>query len=122
LFSRWFGRHTPGAAPTPGSSSDDQQAVLVRLDGRGLADDVYEQCDLATLEDRITEVIDREGLGEFDGNEVGPTETTLYMYGPDAEKLFVAIEPVLRAYPLCRGARVEIRPGGPGTRSREVRI
>jgi hypothetical protein len=44
------------------------------------------------------------------------------MHGPDAEKLFAAIEPVLRGYPLCQHARVVIRRGGPEAPSREVRL
>ena len=55
----------------------DEQAVLVYLNGTTLPDEVYEQHDLATLEDQRMAVIDRGGLGEFDGNEIGPTETTL---------------------------------------------
>ena len=53
---------------------------------------------------------------------LGPTETTLFMYGPDAERLFAGVEATLRAYPLCRGARVVIRRGGPGAATREVRL
>lgn len=44
------------------------------------------------------------------------------MYGPDSEKLFKAVEPVLRAYPLCKGARVVIRRGGPGAPERQVEL
>ncbi len=109
--------------------SDDQQterqpeqAVLVHLDGTGLPDQVYEEYDLATLEDQLIDVIERDGLGGFDGNEIGPEETTLYMYGPDAQRLYTGIEQTLRAYPLCQGARVEIRRGGPGAEQREVRL
>jgi hypothetical protein len=32
------------------------------------------------------------------------------------------IEAILRGYPLCQRARVEIRRGGPGATSREVRL
>ncbi len=77
---------------------------------------------LAVLGDVDLRRIDRENLAEFDGNEIGPTETTLYMYAPDAEKLFATIEAVLRGYPLCQNARVLIRRGGPGAKSREVRL
>jgi len=101
---------------------EPQQAVLVHLDGTGLPDHIYQECDLATIEDQLIEVIARNKLGEFDGNEVGPSETTLFMYGPDAERLFAGIEPILRGYPLCQGARVEIRHGGPGAQTREVRL
>lgn len=98
------------------------QAVLVHLDGAGLPDDVYERYDLATIEDQLTTVLEEAGLGEFDGNETGPTETTLFMYGPDAERLFAGIEKTLRAYPLCKGARVTIRRGEPGAEERTVTL
>jgi hypothetical protein len=86
-----------------GSKKDggNTQAVLVHLDGVGLPAAVYEQCDLATIEGQLTGVIQRERLGEFDGNEVGGSGATLYMYGPDAERLFSGIQATLRAYPLC---------------------
>jgi hypothetical protein len=121
FFGRLLGRKS--SADDHGDESDgDQQAVLVHLDGTGLPAHVYQECDLETIEERLIEVIDREGLGDFDGDEIGPSETTLYMYGPDAEKLFAGIEGVLRASPLCNGARVEIRRGGPGAESRELRL
>ena len=117
IFKRIFGKKSldrPSAGP--------EQAVLVHLDGSGLPDHIYDEYDLSTIEDRLIDVIEREGLGEFDGNEVGPGETTLYMYGPDAERLFAGIEQTMRTYPLCQGARVEIRRGGPGAEQREVRL
>ncbi len=100
----------------------DEQAVLVYLDGTGLPDEVYRDCDLMTIEDKLTEIIERRKLGVFDGNEVGPKETTLFMYGPDAERLFSGIEQTLRDYPLCKGARVVIRQGKPGAAQRELKL
>ena len=115
IFKRLFAKTSLDQAPL-------QQAVLVHLDGTGLPDHIYREGDLATIEDRLIEVLEREGLGEFDGNEVGPEQTTLFMYGPNAERLFEVIEQTLRAYPLCQGARVEIRLGGPGAQQRELRL
>jgi hypothetical protein len=117
ILKRLFGsrRPAPGAAAA-------EQAVLVHLDGVRLSDEVYEQHDLATLEDQLASAIEQRGLGEYDGNEVGAERTTLYMYGPDAEKLFAGVEPVLRAYPLCRGAHVAIRHGGPGSSQRDLTL
>jgi hypothetical protein len=100
----------------------EQQAVLIHLDGTTLPDAVYAHHDLATLEDELIAVIELEKLGEFDGNEIGPAETTLFLYGPDAEKLFKGVELVLRANPLCQNARISIRTGGPGAAVREVRL
>ncbi len=118
IFGRFFGKKPSDAS----QQRPLEQAVLVYLDGTGLPLHIYEECDLATIEDRLIEVMERNGLGKFDGNEIGPTETVLYMYGPDAELLFTGIEATLRDYPLCQGARVVIRHGSPGANQREVRL
>jgi len=113
-------RKSPEPPPTPTGGED--QAVLVHLDGRGLPPETYEQYDLMTIEDELEAALEGRGLGEFDGNEIGADGATLFLYGRDAERLFAAIEPSLRAYPLCRNARVEIRKGPPGAPAREVRL
>jgi hypothetical protein len=104
------------------SDEGREQAVLVHLRGTGPPEHVYQERDLATLEDKLVEAIEPGALGEFDGNEVGIGGATLFMYGPDAERLFAGIEPVLRSYPLSRGAKVVIRYGGPGATQREVQL
>jgi tetratricopeptide (TPR) repeat protein len=85
--------------------------VLVELDGINLPEWVYRDCDIATLENRLEEVLEIDAQGELDGHETGPESTTLFLYGADAEALFRAVEPLLRDYPLCRGARLTIRQG-----------
>ena len=99
-----------------------EQAVIVRLRGNGLPAEVYEKHDISTLQDQLREVIKKKKLGEFDGNEFGPEETVLYMYGPDAEQLFAGVESVLRAYPLCKEGVAVIRRGPPGAPAREVSL
>jgi hypothetical protein len=106
LFSRWFrGESRPRERP------DDRECVLVHLAGTSLPDDVYRQCDVMTLSGQLKEALDRQGLGKYDGDQQGPTETTLFMHRSDAERLFRDIEAVLRAYPLCQNARVVISLG-----------
>ena len=100
----------------------EQHAVLVYLDGIGLPDNVYEKYDTSTLEDMLTPILEAEGLGECDGTETGPEETVIFLYGADADRLFSAVEATLRSYPLCKGARVICRYGGPGSRQREFKI
>lgn len=118
FFKRLFGK--PSAAPKLRSS--ENQAVMVYLKATGLPESVYRECDLSTIEDRLSEVIQREGLGQFDGNEVGRDEVTLFMHGHSAERLYAGIEPTLREHPLCAGARVVIRLGGPGATERIVKL
>jgi hypothetical protein len=59
---------------------------------------------------RLAEAVDAADAGEFDGNEFGSGEVVLYAYGPDANRLFAAMEPQLRAFP-ARPAHVVLRFG-----------
>jgi tetratricopeptide (TPR) repeat protein len=102
---------THEVAPAAPPVKEGEGAVLIELDGIHLPDAVYRECDVATLENRIEEVLETGGQGELDGHETGPENTTVFLYGADAEALFRAVEPVLRDYPLCRGARVTVRQG-----------
>ena|SRR5438132_4588458 len=117
LFSRLF-----RSEPRPAERPDDRECVLVHLDGTSLPDDVYQRCDVMTLSEQLGEALERQALGEYDGDEQGPAETTLFMYGSDAERLFNGIEAILRAYPLCQNARVVIRRGPLGAPERELRL
>lgn len=112
LFDKLFRKKVP----------KNDQAVFVYLDGQSLPDEVYEEHDLATLEDQLSEVLEERSLGELDGNEIGPDEAVLFMYGPDAEAMFSGIEATLRSYPLCSNARVVIRQGPSGAPQREIRL
>jgi hypothetical protein len=102
--------------------SENEQAVIVWFDGERFLDEAYGDCGLDSLEDKLSEALTEKRLGEFDGNEIGSGVVTLFMYGASAEKMFSAIEGVLRQCPLCKGARVIIRCGGPGAEEREVRL
>lgn len=93
-----------------------QEAVLIHIDATDLPDEFWK------LNERLYEEVERSGAGEFDGNEVGQGSATLYAYGPDAERLFRAMEPTLRSYPVCQDARVVIRHGGPGSPQTEVKL
>jgi len=117
FLGRLFGR-----SAAPQGAGGAQQAVLVHLDGRGLPEHVYREHDLESLEERLRAAIEEGGLGEYDGNETDPSETTLFLYGPDAGRLFAGVEATLRAHPLCQNARVEIRPGGPGADARVISL
>lgn len=98
----------------------NEEAVLISLDGQGLDDAIYQVYDLSTLEDMLSEQIEPDGIGELDGHESGPAQTTIYLYGPDAEELFSRVQQVLASYPLCQNSRAVIRRGGPGSTQREV--
>lgn len=72
--------------------------------------------------DTLERLIDEHGVGEFDGDEFGGGECTLYMYGPDADRLFEVIQKPLEGFPLARGGHVVKRYGPPEDGVKEVRI
>jgi hypothetical protein len=77
---------------------------------------------LVRIEEELAVAIALAGAGELDGAELGQAELVLYMYGPDAERLFIAVQPVLCKAHLTQRAIVTIRLGPPGSASREVSL
>ncbi len=87
----------------------------------------YGRRDLAALrevEARLEEAIKAAGAGEFDGDEIAVdgSDGSLYMYGPDADRLFAAVRPVLEATSFMRGATVRLRYGPPSGGAGEARV
>jgi len=98
-----------------------KEGLAIYLDGIGLPDAVYETCSADGLAHLIYKSLTAQG-GEIRGSWVGPNETAIYLYGPDAEKLFATLEQILADYPLCGNARVVIRHGNPALQPRTVRM
>src|SRR3990172_475221 len=119
-----LGLRAPAPATPAPSQKGEEQGLFVHIGpDDGITAEELQTHDLATIEDRLSEILEDQGLGTVDGNNIGMDGTaTLYLYGPDAERMFRAVEPALRDYPLTRRARVEIRAGGLGAPSRAVRL
>jgi hypothetical protein len=75
---------------------------------------------IIALEEAIEAALRRDSSGELDGHELRDGVWTLYLYGPDAKRIFESIEAVLRAVPLEPGSHAIARHGARG--AREVRI
>lgn len=111
-----------GTVVSPAAAqSAPEQAVIVRFS--------YGSTDLTRLfdlESKLESAISAANAGEYDGNEVAAdgSDGILYMYGPDADRLFQVVEPILKATPFMNGAKVTIRYGPPadGVREKEVAI
>ena len=111
FFSNLFGRSQSQ------SPSDDvpEHAVLVYLK---LSDPAFgsesERDSIHSLTGELDDAIAKAGVGEFDGDEFGDGTCTLYMYGPDADRLFAVVEPILRRSSHILAARALKRYGGAG--------
>ena len=98
-----------------------EHAVIVRFD--------YGQTDLSPLnqlEDTLTAAIESAAVGEFDGNEIAVdgSDGTFYMYGPNADRLFEVVRPVLASATCIRNAVATIRyvPPEDGVEEKRVAI
>lgn len=77
---------------------------------------------IAEAEDRLVAAIgSAPGVGEVDGNEVGAGGATIYLYGPDCERLWGAIETTVRSLDPAP-TKVMLRPGGPDVGGRELTL
>jgi hypothetical protein len=101
-----------------------QHAVIVhlRLGGAGFGSPDQRKA-LYALEDQLEQALISGTVGEYDGNEVGQGEFVLYMYGQDANALFAAVEPFLKACPAAAGGYAIKRYGDASDpTAREVRV
>lgn len=118
-----FGRKKQIAATSPASApAAEEHAVILHYK---LSDDTYgsveERESVFELEERLGASIEAAEAGEFDGNEFGGGEAVLYMYGPDKDRLWRAIESAAREFPL-RPAYALLRAGGPDTSPEQVHL
>ena len=100
-------------------STASEHAVLIHIP----ADDPrfdYESFGLDQVEDPIIVALEREGIGELDGNMIGGDEAIIYLYGRDADRVYDAIAPVLGCLALPHGTVVVKRYGGPGAKTVRV--
>jgi hypothetical protein len=102
------------------SSSAPDQAVLVHFE--------YGHKDWSqffAFEKTLEEAITSSGAGDYDGNElaVDGSDGDMYMYGPDADKLYAVVKPRLEAATFLKNVVVTLRYGSVDDSSaREVKM
>jgi hypothetical protein len=120
FFSKLFGRSA--SAPAQPAVSEHAVLVYLKLSGTEFGTESERQA-VHSLTDELEAAIVTEGAGEFDGDEFGAGGCTLYMYGPDADRLFAAVESLLKGSPLTKGAHAIKRYGAASdSDAREVRV
>jgi hypothetical protein len=80
-------------------ASAPEQAVIVHFD--------YGSADwkpFFAFEKILEDAINKSGAGDYDGNElaVDGSDGSLYMYGPDADKLLAVAKPILLSTSLLK--------------------
>jgi len=102
----------------PAVSAAEEQALLITIPLR----DSPDIAKLQLLEDRLGEAIEKSHAGELDGNEIGEGTYTIYIYGPDAKRLFKTVQPILKDFRPPMGSYVIIRYGKPGARQEKISL
>lgn len=85
----------------------DEQDLLVvlKLSNRQMGTH-QERAQLEAFADELDALVQDAGVGEYDGDELGGGECTLFFCGPDTDKLLAVLVPALKRSPLARGASV----------------
>ena len=97
-----------------------QEGLAVYLDGTTLPEEIYAETDIDALMERLASAADSVN-GELRSAWNGPTETALYHYGPSADAMLVALQPVFNDFAICQNARLVIRQGADGE-TRTLRV
>src|ERR1700689_3409933 len=108
LLSKLFGSKNP----EPGNQSAQEVEVHFEY-GSTNFQYVY------ALGDQIQVAIAEAKVGQYDGHSIPAdgSDGRYFIYGPDAEAIFQAIQPVLEASPMMRGATVTLHFGPRGWRT-----
>jgi hypothetical protein len=96
----------------------EEQALLITLSGP-----IHDIQDIHTIEDELITAMTSSTVGEVDGHDFATdgSSATIYLYGPDADKLLLAASPVLMKFEIARGARLTRRYGSAeNSESKEV--
>lgn len=81
-----------------------QEGLAVYLNGTQLPDEVYAECDVNYVIERMEELMN--GAGRMYSYWEGPNDTALYFYGESYEQMLSAVQDFLNEYPLCRKCKV----------------
>lgn len=85
-------------------------AAYFSLSAPGFGDS-SERNEIHHFANRLADEIERSGAGQYDGDEFGGGECGLFMNGPDADRLFDVVYPILVGWSKMKGGRVIKRYG-----------
>jgi tetratricopeptide (TPR) repeat protein len=91
--------------------SDGEGTVLIELGYGSRPGGRYGLGDAELIGQQLSEIVQRESVGNYSGRVTIPESVTLIFVGADAEALFRAVEQFLLDHSICDGAVVTIRQG-----------
>lgn len=112
IFDKLFGNNK-----TESGYLEPEHSVIVHFQYR-----INKLEPLHNLEKELEQIIEKEGVGEYDGHEIAMdySDGFLYMYGKNADDLFNSVKPTLENSDFMKGAIVTLRFGQPEDGVREI--
>lgn len=98
LFDKLFGRNKKKVKNSDKQVNAEHAVIIIFNYGiQGLKS-------LHELEAKLEGILTDRSVGEYDGHEIAIdySDGSLYMYGPDAEKLYIAVKPSFRNNSLLK--------------------
>ncbi len=119
FLQKLFGKKLTCSATSYDKNTFREHAVIIYFDYQK---ETIE--DLHQLADRLEQIISKNNVGMYDGHEIRMdlNDGSLYMYGPDAEQLYKAIEKTLLSTDFMIGARAILRFGPPEDGIKQIEI
>ena len=97
--------HSGEAGDDAEDAPEQDLLVVLKLSNRQMGTN-DERAQLDALADELAAAVEQAGAGEFDGDEIGGGECTLFFCGPDVDQMLAVLRPLLKRSPLCRGAHL----------------
>ncbi len=98
-------RSDPEADDDGADAEEQDLLVVLRLSNRQMGT-ATERLELEEFADQLEAAVTEAGVGEYDGDEVGGGECTLFFCGKDVDALQRTLHPLLKKSPLCRGGHL----------------
>ena len=114
-------RDTPDAEDGLPAGEEQDLLVVLRLSNRSLGV-ASERLAIEAFADALEAAITEAGVGEYDGDELGGGECTLFFCGPDVDKLIAVLHPLLKRSQLCRGGHLVRMVAGPDGELQQQRL
>jgi hypothetical protein len=115
-MSAWWRSLFGGRAP---ASLADEHVVIIHFQ--------YGSTDLSglfSLQDELIEAVEAAQVGQVDGHEIATdgSDGFFYLYGPDADRLFEVVRPILLATDKVKESAVRLRYGAVDNRNAVEKI
>lgn len=85
----------------------DLEGMALYLNGTELPDEVYQNCDVNHVIERMNALLGDGDIGELYSWWEGPKDTALYFYGKSYEKMLAAVRSFIEKYPLCQKCTID---------------